>query len=575
MIEYQEIFDNFSEGFGCWTPEQRLLQANDAFLRLMGLGIKKPFSELPEANALSHAFSEISGVIMKQVEIQGAIKNFEFRLPHEAGASRWVRVNAWRVLDTDNSSTRCYAAYLADVTNLKLKEAELSHLAFYDALTGLPNRSLFINKLAAALQAAKRYPEQYALISIDLDDLSNINQHYGRDFGDMLLRHVATTLLACCRETDAVARIGSDDFAMLLRDPEGGSGLVKIIKRIRSKLETPFVIWEQQLDSVSAHFGVIFPLNDYDSQESALRDAGLAAGRARTTRNNLACKFFSKRMMEKARKTLSLTVVLRKKHDLKGFHVVYQPIVRPANGDLHSFEALARWAHEGRSVSPSTFIPIAEETGFIKSLGEFIIEATCRQLHCWQDEYNAAINMHVNVSPSQLATSDFPDSINDILHRTGVDSSRLFFEVTESIFLRDFAKVLHNVNLLRQLGIHFCLDDFGTGYSSLSYLKLLPIECLKIDRSFVSDLEKDTTSRVLLRHIVALGIDLGYSLVVEGVERQTQLSLLNEVDHLLVQGFYFYKPLSTYVADALLEETYKSGTLKRISDTKAPLKPAS
>ncbi|MCL1985230.1 MAG: phosphodiesterase [Betaproteobacteria bacterium] len=553
MIEYKEIFDEFSEGFACWTPEQDLLQANAAFLHMMDLEAEKPFSRIPGANTLSQAFSEVSSVIMNQIEHQGAIKNFEFHISHEAGSSRWVRANAWRIPNA-NGGTRCYAAYLADVTTLKLKEAELSHQAFYDVLTGLPNRTLFTNKLAAALQSAKRYPEQYAIIKVVLEDLSNINQHYGRDFGDMVLRHVAKSLLACCRETDQVARTSSDNFAVLLRDPEGGSGLVKIIRRLQNTLETPFVIWEQQLSSISAHLGVIFPLNDYGNPESALRDAGLAASRAKTTRNNLACKFFSKKTMEKARRTLSLSVVLRKKSDLKGFNVVYQPIVQAADGGLHSFEALARWSHKGKSVPPDTFIPIAEDTGFIKSLGEFVLETACRQLHSWHDEYGASINMHVNVSTNQLATYGFPDRVHDILHRTGIDGSRLFFEMTESAFLHDFSKTLHNANLLRRLGIRFCLDDFGTGYSSLSYLKLLPIECLKIDRSFVSDLEKDPASRVILKHIVALGIDMGYRLVMEGVERKSQLSLLDELDRLLVQGFYFYKPLPTYAADALLEE---------------------
>ncbi|MCL2123308.1 MAG: GGDEF domain-containing phosphodiesterase, partial [Desulfovibrionaceae bacterium] len=371
-----------------------------------------------------------------------------------------------------------------------------------------------------------------------------------------LLRHTAATLLACCRETDTVGRIGSDDFAILLRDPEGGPGLVKIIKRIRAKFETPFAVWDQQLDAISAHFGIIFPLNEYNNPESVLRDAGLAVSMAKTTRNSLACKFFSKRMMQKTRNALSLAVILQKKRDLKGFHVVYQPIVRPANSGLHSFEALARWSHHGKAVQPSTFIPIAEETGFIKNLGHFVLEASCRQLRRWQNAYGADIYMHINVSSHQLVAHDFSDSVHDILRRTGIEGSRLFFEVTESVFLRDFAKALHNVKCLRQQGVRFCLDDFGTGYSSLSYLKQLPIECLKIDRSFVHDLEKAATSRVLLKHIIALGIDMGYTLVVEGVERQTQLSLLGDIDRLLIQGFYFYKPLSNYAADALIDEEF-------------------
>jgi EAL domain-containing protein (putative c-di-GMP-specific phosphodiesterase class I) len=219
-------------------------------------------------------------------------------------------------------------------------------------------------------------------------------------------------------------------------------------------------------------------------------------------------------------------------------------------------------------VPPATFIPIAEETGLIMSLGNFVVEAACRQLRCWRDEYGVDIGVHVNVSPYQLVANDFPDHVHDILHRTGVAGSRMVFEVTESIFMHDFAKALRNINLLRQQGVRFCLDDFGTGYSSLSYLKLLPIECLKIDRSFVSDLERDATSRVLLRHIIALGMAMGYNLVVEGVERQTQLSLLGDIDRLLIQGFYFYKPLADYAADALIEEEYGETTVSHTREDK-------
>ena len=199
MLELREIFDNFNEGFACWTPERRLLQANAAFLELTGLKTGTSFSEIPDADALSPSFAELANFIMQHIELHhGVLKNFELHLPYAAGTPRWVKIDACHSLGADGK-TRCYSAYLTDITSLKLKEAELSHLAFYDTLTGLPNRLFFISKIAAALHAAKRYPEQFGLICVDLDSFSSINQHYGRDFGDMLLRHTATTLLACCR----------------------------------------------------------------------------------------------------------------------------------------------------------------------------------------------------------------------------------------------------------------------------------------------------------------------------------------------------------------------------------------
>jgi Amt family ammonium transporter len=383
--------------------------------------------------------------------------------------------------------------------------------------------------------------------------LHDIDQHYGRNFCDMLLRHVSATLRACCRATDTVARGGSDDFALLLRGPKCGTEVVKVIKRIHAMLDVPFAVWGQRLDSVQAHFGVIFPLCDYENAEHVLRDARLAARRARASDNRLGCKFFSKEMIAKARQNFSLKAVLQKERDLKGFHIVYQPIVRSENHTLHAFEALLRWTNGGRAVSPDAFIPIAEETGFIINLGNFAIEAACHQLRQWH-KHDCSINMHVNISPHQLVANDFPGSVEEILHHTGVDASSLFFEVTESVFLHGFPKVLRNINKLRQFGVRFCLDDFGIGYSSLSYLRQLPIDCLKIDRSFVSDLERNAVSRIMLKHISALSKDIGCCLVVEGVERYTQLHLLGASEDMLLQGFYFYKPLPADEANGLLTE---------------------
>jgi EAL domain-containing protein (putative c-di-GMP-specific phosphodiesterase class I) len=369
----------------------------------------------------------------------------------------------------------------------------------------------------------------------------------------MLLCHTAATIRSCCREADTVARTASDEFGVLLQGLEDGKQIVKIIKRIRAKLNVPFCAWEQNINSVKVDIGVIFPITDYNKPESVLRDVDIAVGKAKGTRSQPGCKFFSRRQLEGTRKHLSLSVVLQEKYNLEDFYLDYQPIVRPIGGELHSFETLARWKYEDTAVPPSVFIPIAEENGFIGKLGDFVIEESCRQLRCWQEKYDACVRLHVNISPHQLAAPAFPEKVLAVLQRTGADPSRLLFEVTESAFLRDFEKVLYNINALRKLGIQFCLDDFGTGYSSLSYLKHLPIECLKIDRSFINDLERDEKSRILLRHILSIGLDMGYSLVVEGVERQTQISLLGDLSRLLIQGYYFYRPLSADSASALLD----------------------
>jgi diguanylate cyclase (GGDEF)-like protein/PAS domain S-box-containing protein len=558
-VQSQDILDNFTEGFCRWTPNWRLLNANAAFLRLVGIKAESHFSEIPDADRLSFTFYELGRTVARNIENPESVNNFELHLAREAGDYCWLAVNARRVQDA-KGQTSYYDAYIRDITDLKLKEAELSHQTFYDHLTGLANREFFVDRIQLALQTSRRRKDiQYAVLSFDLRHFKNINQHYGRGFGNMLLRHAAATIRSCCREADTVARTASDEFGVLLQGLEDGKQIVKIIRRIHAKLHTPFSAWEQQINSVRADIGVIFPITDYNRPESVLRDVDIAVGKAKGTRSQLGCKFFSRKQLEETRKHLSLSMILQEKHNLEDFYLDYQPIVQPLGGELHSFETLVRWKHGDTIVPPSVFIPIAEETGFIDKLGDFVIEESCRQLRSWQERHGANVLLHVNISPHQLVMPAFPEKVLAVLYRTGIDASRLLFEVTESAFLRNFGKVLYNLNAIRKQGIRFCLDDFGTGYSSLSYLKHLPIECLKIDRSFISDLERDEKSRILLRHILSIGMDMGYSLVVEGVERQTQLSLLGDLSRLLIQGYYFYRPLSAVSADALIEMRLKRG----------------
>jgi diguanylate cyclase (GGDEF)-like protein len=554
-----DILDGFTEGFCRWTPDWRLLKANAAFLRLTGIQTGSSFSEIPDADKLSFTFYELGTAVARQAENMESVNNFELRLALETGLYRWFSVNARRVPDAEGQ-TSYYDAYIRDITEVKLKEETLSRQTFYDHLTGLASRELFVDRIQAAIHASKRRKDiRDAVFSLDLRNFKNINQIYGRSFGDMLLRHTAATICSCCRETDTVARTASDEFGVLLRELQDGRQIVKIIKRINARLNVPFSVWEQSVNSVKVDIGVIFPITDYDRAESLLRDAAIAVERAKGTRSQTRCKFFSRRQLEETRKHISLSTILQEESRLQDFYLDYQPIVRPIGGEIQSFETLVRWKLGDTIVPPSVFIPLAEESDFIGRLGDFVIEESCRQMSRWQKTHGANVQLHVNISPHQLTMQTFPEKVRNVLHRTGIDASRLCFEVTESAFMRDFGKVLYNINEIRKQGIRFCLDDFGTGYSSLSYLKHLPIECLKIDRSFINDLERDEKSKILLRHIFSIGMDMGYNLVVEGVERQTQISLLGDLSHLLIQGYYFYRPLSADAAGTLLERRDKRG----------------
>jgi diguanylate cyclase (GGDEF)-like protein len=552
-MEAFDILDNFNEGFCRWTPNWVLLKANDPFLRLTGIPGERPFFPIPDADKISSSFYELGCAVVRQLKNLEFVRDLELRLRRTTGDYCWLAVNARRVAD-DGGQTVHYDAYMRDITNLKLKDAELSHQIFYDHLTGIPNREFFVSRIQAILsQASKRRSDvQYALLGLDLRNFASVNLHYGRNFGDMLLCHTAMLLHSCCREADTVARLSSDEFGILLHGLSSGAQIIRVIKRIQAQFDSAFSALGQHIRSIQVDIGVIFPITDYSRPESVLRDVSMAIGRAKHTRNQLRCKFFSKKQLAKTRERLHLSMFMREQQDLGNFFLEYQPIVRPVDGKIHSFEALARWKPEDTLVSPAVFIPLAEENGFINRLGEFVLEESCRQLHCWQEKYGANVGLHVNISPHQLVMPTFPEKVLAILYRTGIDASRLFFEVTESALLNDFEKAIHNINAIRKQGIRFCLDDFGTGYSSLSYLKDIPIDCLKIDRSFIQNLEHDERAGILLEHILSLGMDLGYSLVIEGVENRMQLQLLGNLKHLLIQGYYFHRPLSAVCANSLL-----------------------
>ena len=546
MNEYQGILDGLPHGYSRWTPEWDLLQANAAFFRFMCFGPE------PSCSALPVACKDMREAVIRELADRDSVAGFDIRVPVESGACRWLCIDAACVRNETGAIER-YDVYLTDITRFRKGqgEAEQELKKYHDPLTGLPGREIFVDRLQMSLRTAKREPHvKYAALTLDLRDFKKLNWHFGRCFGDMVLRHVASVISSCCREADTVARTASDSFSVLLYGLETGTQLIKIIKRIRENLETPFTAWGQSMQGITADIGVIFPLSDYDKAESVLRDMDITVVKAKTS--PYGYKFFSKKMLMPERRKLSLAVILQEKKDFEGFELVYQPIVRAEDGSVHSFETLARWRHEKAPIPPSVFIPVAEETGFITRLGAHIIEKACRQLRVWQQQFTANASFHINISVHQLSLPSFADNVLEILDRTGVGASSLFLEVTESAFLQNANSSMHNVTRLRKMGVRFCLDDFGTGYSSLSYLKNLPVDCLKIDRSFVNNLEQDGKARILLKHILNMGRDLGYSIVVEGVERRSQLELLGDPAQVLIQGFYFYKPLCPDEVESLL-----------------------
>jgi EAL domain-containing protein (putative c-di-GMP-specific phosphodiesterase class I) len=332
---------------------------------------------------------------------------------------------------------------------------------------------------------------------------------------------------------------------------ERGSYAVQVAKRIHAALSQPFGPRGREIN-IGASIGIVLKGESYDLPENILRDADTAMYKAKANRR-IYYKVFSHKMREETLKTIALETDLRQGIKDGEFYVAYQPVISVDTGKPHGFEALLRWNRAGsRSIGPASFIPMAEETGLIRALGLYVIEEVCKQFMEWKKLYSHPFITHLNVSGHQLAFPSFPREVQDILDRTGADPSWLLFEITESVLLDNDGGCIQGINHLRELGITFCLDDFGTGFSSISYLRQLPLSCIKIDRSFVSDLETDAHSLAIVRNLLSLGKDLGLSVIVEGIERQSQAERLMSVGCALMQGFHFYQPLDVDKAAELL-----------------------
>jgi diguanylate cyclase (GGDEF)-like protein len=431
-------------------------------------------------------------------------------------------------------------------------EAQLRHDAFHDALTGLPNRALLMNRLEHALHMMQRrsrreHPPtspQFAVLFLDLDRFKVINDSLGHAAGDQLLQIVAQQLQACLREGDTVARLGGDEFVILLEDIKAVNEAIEAACRIQRTLKVPMLLAEHEV-FITTSIGIALSSTYYDEPSQLLRDADIAMYRAKRG----GCgryELFDASMHVQMLRQLQLESDLQRAIERQEFKLCFQPIVSLKDGHIRGFEALVRWQHPERgTISPAEFIPIAEETGLIASIDLWVLKAACHQLCDWQAAYPADtgnLSINVNLSAKHFSHPDLIAQIERILDETGIDGSKLKIEITESVLIETAELAADTLNHLRERNIQICLDDFGTGYSSLSYLHRFPINILKIDRSFVAQLETDSEKREIVKAIVNLGLNLGLSLVAEGIETLKQFSFLQTIGCQSGQGYYFSAP---------------------------------
>ena len=480
-------------------------------------------------------------------------KGVEYRILHPNGEMRWLSDRA-RVIYDESGKVLRIDGIIYDITDRRRAEDKLAFDALHDALTGLPNRNLFMQRVESSLERCQENSSyQFAVLFIDLDRFKLVNDSLGHACGDQFLIGIAQKLSQCLRSSDTVARLGGDEFTILLDGTKSITDATRIGDRILAALAKPLQLGDRNLFS-SASIGITMSAPHYHQANELLRDADIAMYRAKSGGKGRYA-IFDQDMHAETLELLQIESDLRSALKQELFTLHYQPIVNLKTGALAGFESLVRWQHPQRGlVMPNDFIPIAEDTGLIVELGEWVLRESCRQLSYWQEHHPTAKDLiiSVNLAGHQLKESNLADVIDQILEETGLEGSSLKLELTESILVENIDVIIGTLTYLRGRNIQLSIDDFGTGYSSLSYLHRFPVSTLKIDRAFIDLMMDDTENFEIVRTIRTLAHSLGMEVVAEGIETDEQLSILVSLGCELGQGYYFSKPVTAYEAASMI-----------------------
>jgi diguanylate cyclase (GGDEF)-like protein/PAS domain S-box-containing protein len=546
------LIENMSEGLLHLDENDLIIFTNTRFCEMTGYREE----ELTGQNASALLLDEENRKIVEKANLrrrEGFSENYELQLRTAQGKMIWSLVGAVPTFDADGKIVGSMSVH-TDITERKRAEDQLLHNAMHDALTGLPNRALFLEHLRRAMGHSPLRKKTFAVLFLDFDGFKLINDSLGHLEGDALLKMIARRLESLLRADDVVARLGGDEFTILLDELTGSKDVLLVVERIKGIFREPFNLGGREV-FISASIGIALRDAKYKTPEDMLRDADIAMYRAKSSGKGQH-EIFNKAMRDEVSNRLRLETELRLGLERGEFSVFYQPIMQIAANRLIGFEALVRWFHPKRGlVSPGEFIPIAEETGLIVPLGEWILRESCRQVRDWQQRFPAQsdLTISVNLSCKQFMQLDLADRVDEILRETGLEAQFLRLEVTESHVMENSNVAITIMNRLRALGVQLSIDDFGTGYSSLSYLQRLPINYLKIDRSFINVMSSNHENGEIVRAIVMLAKNLNMQVVAEGIETEEQALQLINLDCPFGQGFFYSKPTGAAQAEAILE----------------------
>lgn len=552
---FRNAFEYASIGMALVSLTGRLLRVNRALSEILGYTEE----ELLETNYQTHIAApdlELFNISLSKIlDETSKSAQMEKRILNKNKETLWTMWSASLVQDELNESSH-FIFQIQDITDRKRAEEQLVHDALHDALTGLPNRVLFLDRLQSAFNRARRhFNSQFAVLYLDLDRFKLVNDSFGHLIGDQLLLEIAGRLKKILRASDTVARLGGDEFTMLVEEIANIEEVVVVAERLREEMGKPFKLNGQQIFATIS-IGIAGWSRDYKRPEFLLRDADTALYQAKRMGRD-RFEVFNTEMHETALRFLQIETDLRQALERHEFFLVYQPIVELENGNLLGFEALIRWQHPKRGlVSPLEFIPVAEEIGLIGPIGEWCLKTACRQLKTWQK--NLGISDHtwisVNVSTKQFTNTDLVALVSDALGESNLKAQCLKLEVTESAMVENIEFAVETMQRLKELGVKLSIDDFGTGYSSLSYLHRLPLSSLKIDRSFVNQMRESEENQEIIKTIVALAKSLNLETIAEGIETEDQMTELQKLSCQLGQGFYFAKPLEVAAVEELFFE---------------------
>ncbi|WP_439536838.1 bifunctional diguanylate cyclase/phosphodiesterase [Methyloversatilis sp.] len=532
------VIQSSNEAIVVTDEGDRIVSVNPAFLKLTGLTREAVLGKLA-STVVSTPYDASSHASFAQRIDAGGDWSGELDDRRADGETYPKRLSIYPV--GGQGGDVHYVHSFSDISERKAAERKIHHLAHHDALTGLPNRLSLQGRMEQAMAEARRHGTLIAVMMIDMDHFKDINDTLGHHVGDALLVDVAQRLLCCVRLSDVVARLGGDEFVVLVTDMASTLTAAAVAEKIVSALSAPYQVEAYRLHSTPSVGIGVFP-NDGTSVDTLLRNVDTAMYHAKAAgRNNY--QFFDQSMSANASERLALQGSLHHAIESRQFVLHYQPQIEVASGRLVGVEALVRWQHPERGlVPPNSFIPIAEESDLIIKLGEWILQEACWQLSRWKDQ-GLMLRVSVNLSARQLRSKNLLYQVEDTLNRHGLRPGELELEITESVAMDNPEATLRMLGQLRELGVELAIDDFGTGYSSLSHLKLMPLQRLKIDRSFVKDIESDPDDAAICAATISLAQNLGLSVVAEGVETDAQLAFLDNLGCECVQGYLFSKPL--------------------------------